>query len=122
MFRAANGAAVRRLWEGDIEGYPSHSEADCALCSHLAFWTGADAERIDRMFRKSGLCRDKWLERADYRKSTIAKALEGLTDTYSPPPAPDPAVDLTGILSQDGTPSGEAGQPPRRGGDTGPLR
>jgi putative DNA primase/helicase len=112
MFRAANGAAVRRLWEGDTEGYPSHSEADCALCSHLAFWTGADAERIDRMFRKSGLCRPKWIERADYRSSTIAKALEGLTDTYSPPPAPDPAVDLKGILGQDGATPGEADQPP----------
>ena len=27
--------------------YPSRSEADLALCSHLAFWTGRDADRID---------------------------------------------------------------------------
>jgi len=51
------------------------SEADLALCSALAFWTGRDADRIDRLFRSSGLMREKW-ERADYREETIAKAVE----------------------------------------------
>ena len=32
-------------------GYPSRSEADLALCNMLAFWTGRDAGRIDRLFR-----------------------------------------------------------------------
>jgi putative DNA primase/helicase len=26
----------------------------------LAFWTGSDAERVDRLFRRSGLMRQKW--------------------------------------------------------------
>jgi hypothetical protein len=64
-FRARNGAKFRRLWEGDTSGYPSHSEADAALCCLLAFWT-SDPERIDRLFRQSGLVRDKW-DRDDYR-------------------------------------------------------
>jgi primase-polymerase (primpol)-like protein len=34
---AKNGAAFAKLWEGDISGYPSQSEADLACCSHLAF-------------------------------------------------------------------------------------
>ena len=82
MFAAANGSAVRRLWDGSTEGYVSPSEADAALCAHLAFWTGGDRARIDHMFCQSGLCREKWLTRADYRKMTISKALEGLTETY----------------------------------------
>src|SRR5262245_58481260 len=73
---AANGQRFAQLWAGDTSGYHSPSEADLALVSMLAFWVGPDAERIDRLFRASGLCRDKWLEREDYRASTIALALE----------------------------------------------
>jgi putative DNA primase/helicase len=72
--QAANGEKFRRLWDGDTEGYDSASEADLALVSHLAFWTGGERERIDRLFRESGLYRDKW-ERADYRERTIRAAL-----------------------------------------------
>lgn len=48
------------LWKGDWSRYPSQSEADMALCSHLAFWTGRNAIQMDRLFRCSGLMRDKW--------------------------------------------------------------
>ncbi|NLG67123.1 MAG: AAA family ATPase [Actinobacteria bacterium] len=81
MFAAKNGAAVRRLWEGDTEGYPSASEADLALCGHLAFWTGGDRERMDALFRASGRMRDKW-EREDYRTRTIERALTNTTQVY----------------------------------------
>jgi hypothetical protein len=47
----------------------------------LAFWTGGDYERIDRLFRQSGLYREKW-ERDDYREQTIHKALENTTEFY----------------------------------------
>jgi putative DNA primase/helicase len=49
----------------------------------LAFWTGPDPERIDKLFRHSGLYRRKW-ERKDYRERTIARALEGRTEFYEP--------------------------------------
>jgi primase-polymerase (primpol)-like protein len=74
-FGARNGADVRRLWEGDTAGYSSHSEADLALCAHLAYWTGGDPLRVDSLFRSSGLMRPKW-ERDDYRHRTIERALE----------------------------------------------
>jgi putative DNA primase/helicase len=77
---ARNGDKFRRLWNGDILGYSSHSEADLALCSLLAFWTRGDAERIDRLFRQSGLFREKWEDRADYRKETINKAITGCNE------------------------------------------
>lgn len=74
---ALNGAAFAALWRGDTSGHGGDdSAADLALCSHLAFWAGDDPERIDRLFRDSGLYREKW-EREDYRERTIAKALSG---------------------------------------------
>jgi putative DNA primase/helicase len=81
---AGNGAAFRRLWDGDASGYPSRSEADLALCGMLAFWTGPDPGRIDRLFSHSRLARDKWRRRADYREHTLARALEGRTEFYAP--------------------------------------
>ena len=78
---ADNGEKFRRLWAGDTSGYVSASEADQALCSLLAFWTGPKTDRIDSLFRKSGLYRDKW-NRTDYRNRTISKALDGRTEFY----------------------------------------
>jgi primase-polymerase (primpol)-like protein len=79
--RAKNGTTFARLFAGDTSGYASHSEADAALCSHLAFWTGNDKARIDSIFRRSRLMREKW-ERADYRESTIARSLS--VDVFQP--------------------------------------
>ncbi len=82
--QAQNGSKFERLWNGQWEGdYPSQSEADLALCSLLAFWTGRDVVRIDRLFRRSGLMRKKWL-RKDYREETMAKAIENTTETWKP--------------------------------------
>ena len=59
--RARNGAQFAALWAGDATGYKSHSEADIALCNALAWWTGGDAARVERLFRRSGLFRpEKW--------------------------------------------------------------
>lgn len=84
---AENGDKFRELWEGRTAGYPSHSEADLALCNHLAFWTGGDEKQIDRLFRDSGLYRDKWDEQRGsetYGERTISKALRGRTEYYDP--------------------------------------
>lgn len=65
---AANGAKFKGLWEGAIGDYNSHSEADLALLSMLMFWCNGDEDRVDVLFRQSGLCRSKWTERDDYRR------------------------------------------------------
>ena len=80
---AENGEKFRRLWIGDTSGYPSHSEADLALAGLLAFWTGGDRRRIDRLFRESELYREKW-DRDGYRERTIDKALAGRSEFYDP--------------------------------------
>jgi P4 family phage/plasmid primase-like protien len=81
-FQAKNGDRIHRLWEGDISGYASRSEADLALARHLAFYVRTP-ERIDHLFRRSGLFRSKW-DRDDYRGRTIQKALDGMAHFYDP--------------------------------------
>ena len=80
---ARNAVKFEALWEGDTNGYASPSEADQALVSLLAFYT-QDEGQLDSLYRSSGLCREKWLKRSGYRRSTIEKALSNLTDTYLP--------------------------------------
>ena len=82
---AANGTKFSLLWSGNWQGagYGSQSEGDQALCNMLAFWTGRDFDRIDKLFRQSGLMRDKW-ERGDYSATTIEKAIDGCGEVYSP--------------------------------------
>lgn len=41
-FKSNNGKKFKQLYNGDISGYPSQSEADFALCSHLAFCFNED--------------------------------------------------------------------------------
>lgn len=61
MLSAKNGGDVAALYSGNVSSYNNDaSSADIALCNHLAFWTGGDFERMDRMYRGSGLMRDKW--------------------------------------------------------------
>ena len=43
------GAMFKDLWSGNFPPYyTSQSEADMALCNILAFWTGRDAQVMDR--------------------------------------------------------------------------
>lgn len=84
---AANGEKFERLYRGSMAGYESQSEADMALCSLLAFWTGGDAQQMDRLFRDSGLLRPKWDEvhfsdGATYGERTIERAIAGTQEFY----------------------------------------
>jgi putative DNA primase/helicase len=87
---AKNGADFQDLYNGAWEGrYPSQSEADRSLAGRLAFWTGRDPERIDRLFRSSGLYRAKWDDprgSSTYGAGTIAKAIAECQDVYDPHP------------------------------------
>ncbi len=83
---ATNGAKFSRLLAGQWSGeYDSQSEADLAFCTMLAFWTGRDPGRIDSIFHQSGLMREKWEKRDDYRARTLDAAIAGTTETYQPP-------------------------------------
>lgn len=99
MLRAASattafggGVTIKDLWEANAERlatkYPDperpfdRSAADAALMSHLAFWTGKDMPRMDRLFRRSALMRDKFEKRADYRRDTIQNAARMCNRVY----------------------------------------
>lgn len=86
---AANGQKFTALYDhGELNGHPSPSEADLALCSRLAFWTGGDAARIDRLFRRSALMRPKWDESrgpTTYGWKTINEAIVRTTEHYEHP-------------------------------------
>lgn len=92
--RAANGEKFSRLWGGSTAGYDSQSEADMALCSILAFWTGGDAAQVDRLFRDSGLYRGKWEEvhfadGSTYGEKTVERAIARTSDFYTPSQQPE---------------------------------
>lgn len=77
--RVIGDARMAALWAGDCSEHAGdHSAADLALCCHLAYLTGNDAARMDSLFRRSGLFREKWNEpRGDstYGRQTIERAL-----------------------------------------------
>lgn len=107
---AANGEKFARLWRGNTSGYESHSEADMALCALLAFWTGGDEEQIDRLFRDSGLMREKWDERhyadgSTYGEKTIERVLAGTDEFYEPNPEPE-HTDSSKSVDDDGADPG----------------
>ena len=72
---------TKLYYSGAYSDYGSHSEADLALCSLIAFRTGADPELIDKVFRSPALMRGKW-EREDYRTATIDAAIRACGGQY----------------------------------------
>jgi hypothetical protein len=95
---SANLDALARCYPDDARAFDA-SSADAALAQHLAFWTGNDCERIERLMRKSALARDKW-EREDYLPRTIGGAVgrqfEVLTDKQPEQVTATPAPTVTG--------------------------
>lgn len=95
-------ARIGDLWAGDAsilcQLFPSptgdaydRSKADAALMFHLAFWTGKDAGRMDKLFRRSGLMRPKYADRADYRRTTLQAAIGAQQKIYDRIEAPSTA-------------------------------
>ena len=101
-------ASFTQLWEGDTEAlakhYPlvnensaddfDHSSADMALASKLAFWTGKNPVRVERLLRRSGLMRAKWDDRPAWLDETISKAIGFCESTYGDT-RPDATPDAT---------------------------
>lgn len=75
---------VDRLYNGDISDYPGPSEADSALCFHLAFWLEKDPEAMEQVWLQSPLgAREKTQKRKDYRTRTIENAIAGTANIYT---------------------------------------
>ena len=88
MLRASNADAIRGLMNDGPIGYPTASDADMALCNHLAFYCAGDAAQMDRLFRQSMCMREKWDEvhsgdGQTYGEMTIQKAIDDCLEFYS---------------------------------------
>jgi DNA-binding transcriptional ArsR family regulator len=82
---AENAAKFVDLFEyGDVHAHHGGdaSVADLALLGIMAFYTQDDAQ-LERLFSSSALGRrEKWRQRADYRRRTITRALTNLGEVY----------------------------------------
>lgn len=89
-FKSRNGDEIRQLFDGNWSGekYQSQSEADFAFASYLAFWFNCDIDRMDRVFRSSGLFRKKWDRSVGgnrtYGQYTLSHAIKGKDRTFVP--------------------------------------
>lgn len=90
-------ASFADLWNRNVEvlarTYPPDpgsteqfggSEADQALAFLLAFWTGRDYDRMERLMNMSALKRDKWdvSNHSTYMANTLTKACNGASAVY----------------------------------------
>jgi len=107
---AQNGAKFADLWAGDTSRYGGDdSAADLAFCCELAFWT-RDPGQLDRLFRGSGLMRDKWdakRGKQTYGERTIAHALSTVGTSYDPEAWR--AAQMAAKHNRNGQPQGSAG-------------
>jgi putative DNA primase/helicase len=81
---------LKKLLEGDISGYESQSEAELALLGMLRSFAGDNPERLDKLYRLSGLFRPKWDQRRGqltYGERTLKKALAGTRGSLLDPPS-----------------------------------
>jgi len=56
---ARNGESFAALWQGNISGYMSKSEADFTLVLRLLYWTNDEIAQTKRLFQQSGLYDEK---------------------------------------------------------------
>ena len=86
MFHSEHGRKIKALYSGDTSGYDGDaSRADEALCFYLAYWTNNDADRMDSLFRQSGLYRaEKWdsvrVKGQTYGEATIHEAIKAVPE------------------------------------------
>lgn len=97
----ANDEVLARAYPADANGSGRYngSNADAALAQMLAFWTGRDAARMERMMWRSSLVREKWQDRDDYLARTIANACRLSRDVLQ-----DKEVEAPAIVADDEAP------------------
>lgn len=90
------GGKFKDLLNGNYQHYaeyPSQSEADIAFVNMLAFWTARDYQQIDRIYRQSGLMRQKWDEKrgkTTYGAGLINKSINEVANVYTPSQKKEP--------------------------------
>ena len=97
-----NGVRFKLFMDGGWEQfYDSQSEADMAFANDLAFWTNRDYGKMDNIFRRSSLMRDKWDRKQNsstYGAETLNKAIAECSNTFAPDHVDD---DFNIFISED---------------------
>lgn len=100
--KSKQGTAFETLYRGSWEGfYKSQSDADLAFCNMLAFWCAKDKGRMDAIFRRSGLMRDKWDRKtgnSTYGEITLNKALSSCNSVFTPGYQPEGGTEDFGLI------------------------
>lgn len=108
----ANADALAARWPAP-GGYDA-SSADQSIANILAFWTGRNCDRIERIMRMSALARPKWEPHvhATYLQNTILKAIGLVRNVYkqrepstaapAPPPPEPEQIEDAGFLVREG--------------------
>lgn len=86
--KSKNGTRFKMLLDGGWEQfYGSASDADLAFLNDLAFWTNRDAGKMDNIFRRSSLMREKWdrpQNNGTYGSEQLTKAIDECLDVFVP--------------------------------------
>lgn len=106
MFKSTLGAKIKALYENDISEYNNNaSVADAAFCRILAFWTGKNAEQMERIWLAAPIGQRDKMKRKDYRKLTIDYAVSHCTKVYETPAMKivreNPDLDLLFTINKD---------------------
>lgn len=83
----AEETVLARVFPSKTGDIYDRSSADLTLAGHLAYWTGNDCERIERLMRRSALIREKWDRRDSIKgylkERTILFAISHKTECFN---------------------------------------
>lgn len=87
MFQdSREGKNIKKAFNGELMRNGDHSSTDYYLCQQLAYFCDKDLVKMDRMFRQSGLYREKWDSKRGnktYGMVTLLKAAASKKKTIS---------------------------------------
>jgi len=96
----ADPIPLAQTWSSDTGDEYDRSSADQSLACHLAFWTGKDCTRMERLMRQSGLVREKWDKHKTYMRDTILNACSMTSDVCQLPKADIETPAVRGEITQ----------------------
>lgn len=91
--QAENGDRFRRRFTNPYEGtilekmYETRWQAEVALLTNLAFWSGKNREQMLRLYKRSALYQEqpeKFSKFPEYKRALIKKAMSLCGDGYDP--------------------------------------
>jgi len=109
-FKSKNGVRVKDLYNGEWKKYyRSQSEADLSLVGSLMFFCGNNTATVDRIFKNSGLMREKWnrpdIKEGIFSKTYCAEPMKWDIEEKQNPPAEHKIISLNEILKKTPNPN-----------------